>query len=121
MASVRTPSTLISSLALDQILMPPVTAWADAVPGGFQGTSAALRASGAMLEQLVHSKPDIWFDTPFSYSNTRGDALHHVPGPVLSHVFNHATHHRGQASAAVTMAGEEAPVMDLLYYELDGA
>jgi uncharacterized damage-inducible protein DinB len=33
----------------------------------------------------------------------------------LAHVFNHGTHHRGQASAGLTVLGQEAPVMDLLW------
>lgn len=36
--------------------------------------------------------------------------------PTLLHVFNHATHHRGQMSVALTQLGLPAPEMDLLYY-----
>ena len=36
--------------------------------------------------------------------------------PALMHVFNHATHHRGQISAELTQLGLPAPEMDLLYY-----
>jgi uncharacterized damage-inducible protein DinB len=34
----------------------------------------------------------------------------------LLHVFNHATHHRGQLSAALTRLGRAAPEMDLPYF-----
>ncbi|MEM9243261.1 MAG: DinB family protein [Pseudomonadota bacterium] len=37
----------------------------------------------------------------------------------LHHVFNHATHHRGQLSAAVTQLNLPAPEMDLLYYLIE--
>lgn len=37
--------------------------------------------------------------------------------PALSHFFNHQTHHRGQASAILTGFGEEAPAMDLIYFQ----
>ena len=37
--------------------------------------------------------------------------------PALSHFFNHQTHHRGQASALLTAFGEEAPVLDLIYFQ----
>jgi uncharacterized damage-inducible protein DinB len=33
----------------------------------------------------------------------------------LAHVFNHATHHRGQITAALTAAGHAAPELDLVY------
>jgi uncharacterized damage-inducible protein DinB len=35
---------------------------------------------------------------------------------VLDHVFNHQTHHRGQAHAILTGLGREAPALDLLYF-----
>ena len=35
---------------------------------------------------------------------------------ILLHVFNHATHHRGQLSAVLTQKGIAAPEMDLYFY-----
>jgi uncharacterized damage-inducible protein DinB len=37
--------------------------------------------------------------------------------PALMHLFNHQTHHRGQAHAILTGLGREAPVLDLLYFQ----
>lgn len=38
-------------------------------------------------------------------------------GPALDHLFNHQTHHRGQAHAILTGLGAEAPGLDLaLFY-----
>lgn len=55
----------------------------------------------------------------FAYHSLDGQA-HRMPRAVcLAHVFNHATHHRGQASAAVTAKGGQAPVMDLPYFLLE--
>ena len=34
----------------------------------------------------------------------------------LAHVFNHGTHHRGQISAALTVLGQPAPELDLVYF-----
>lgn len=37
-------------------------------------------------------------------------------GPALDHLFNHQTHHRGQAHAILTGLGAEAPSLDLLLF-----
>ncbi len=39
--------------------------------------------------------------------------------PTLAHLFNHQTHHRGQAHAILTRLTGEAPPLDLIYYILD--
>lgn len=38
---------------------------------------------------------------------------------LVLHVFNHATHHRGQASIALLQLNRSAPVMDLPYFLLE--
>ncbi|MEX2629101.1 MAG: DinB family protein [Tistlia sp.] len=35
---------------------------------------------------------------------------------ILAHLFNHQTHHRGQAHGLLTRLGREAPPLDLIYY-----
>ena len=43
-----------------------------------------------------------------------------TPWPLaLGHLFNHQTHHRGQAHALVKEAGAEPPPLDLIYYLRD--
>ncbi|EKF20319.1 DinB family protein [Nitratireductor pacificus] len=37
--------------------------------------------------------------------------------PALSHLFNHQTHHRGQAHTILSLLGEEAPPLDLIYFQ----
>ena len=49
-----------------------------------------------------------------AYRNSRGQALHTHFGSVLLHLFNHQTHHRGQASTLLTQAGADIGVTDLL-------
>jgi uncharacterized damage-inducible protein DinB len=34
----------------------------------------------------------------------------------ITHVFNHATHHRGQATAALTRYGYPCPELNLIYF-----
>jgi uncharacterized damage-inducible protein DinB len=49
-----------------------------------------------------------------------------LPDPVilklniaLSHLFNHQTHHRGQAHAILTRLSSEAPPLDLIYFQIE--
>lgn len=36
--------------------------------------------------------------------------------PALTHLFNHQTHHRGQAHAILSMLGKKPPSLDLIYF-----
>jgi len=60
--------------------------------------------------------------TQLDYVNTRGEAQSLPVGVVLTHVFNHQTHHRGQAAQILRQLGvAEPPSLDLLYFALPGA
>lgn len=48
------------------------------------------------------------------YRNTRGTEYRKRFGDLLLHLFNHQTHHRGQASTLLTQAGVDIGVTDLL-------
>jgi uncharacterized damage-inducible protein DinB len=37
--------------------------------------------------------------------------------PALAHFFNHQTHHRGQVHTLLTGLGEDAPALDLIYFQ----
>ena len=37
--------------------------------------------------------------------------------PALSHLFNHQTHHRGQAHGILSMLGQNPPSLDLIYFQ----
>lgn len=81
---------------------------------------AALRARMADKAQeiaaYVESLSEADLVGEFAYTSTSGAVFTRPRGPVLQHVFNHSTHHRGQISAALTQLGAPACEMDLLYY-----
>lgn len=51
-----------------------------------------------------------------TYRNMAGELFEQPLSTVLDHLFNHQTHHRGQAHALLTQAGADAPPLDLLYF-----
>jgi uncharacterized damage-inducible protein DinB len=57
----------------------------------------------------------------FSYRNMAGATFTQPLAPVLAHVFNHQTHHRGQVHAALTGLDEPAPALDLIYFLREAA
>ena len=63
----------------------------------------------------IGSKPidDAWFLDSIEYLDTDNLPTRAIRAAALAQVFNHATHHRGQITAAFTRWGEEFPSLDL--------
>eukprot|EP01027_Heterolobosea_sp_BB2_P010872 GEZU01015893.1.p2 GENE.GEZU01015893.1~~GEZU01015893.1.p2 ORF type:complete len:118 (+),score=35.58 GEZU01015893.1:421-774(+) len=58
-----------------------------------------------------------FFDSDFSYKNTKGVEFRMNRGEILDHIFNHGTHHRGQITAVLTrLDPSNSPEIDLLYF-----
>ncbi|WP_421788961.1 DinB family protein [Hyphobacterium sp.] len=55
------------------------------------------------------------------YSNTRGEAHKLARQTILTHFFNHQTHHRGQVHHMLSVEGLDPPPLDLLYFVLPTA
>lgn len=78
-------------------------------------------AMDARIIAFVDGLGDAGFDEDVHYSNTRGEP-HHLPrGLILAHLFNHQTHHRGQAHHILGQLGHTPPPLDLLYFALPTA
>lgn len=87
---------------------------------------AELHADRAALCRALGVAVDRWaswadtldaarFDGKLVYTRNNGEAVRIPFAPALGHVFNHATHHRGQLTAAVTGAGHPGPSLDWVY------
>ena len=53
-------------------------------------------------------------DHVLEYRNTKGDPKRKLFGSLVLHLFNHQTHHRGQATTLLSQAGLDVGVTDLL-------
>ena len=51
-----------------------------------------------------------------SFQTMAGQQCNDLLSEVLTHVFNHQTHHRGQCHTMLSLLGKEAPPLDLIYY-----
>ena len=67
----------------------------------------------AIIEALAAELSDGDLLQPLSYRNSRGDCRKNF-GALLLHLFNHQTHHRGQASTLLSQSGVDIGVTDLL-------
>jgi uncharacterized damage-inducible protein DinB len=54
-----------------------------------------------------------------SYRDMRGNPWRRPLGPLVLHVVNHGTHHRGQVSGFLRAMGYTPPKVDLVYYYLE--
>lgn len=78
-----------------------------------------LHRAGAQAERwqaLIEATDETAFAGRLCYTGMAGQPCDTPWAGTLLHVFNHATHHRGQISAVVTRLGQPAPEMDLVYF-----
>ncbi len=76
----------------------------------------ALNGGAANWSHLIGTWPSERFDSHLDYQTSKGVPQTLPFAASLAHVFNHATHHRGQVTAALTTLGHPAPELDWVYY-----
>ena len=67
-----------------------------------------------MIVRFVGELTEPLLTAPLPYCNMKGEPRRKKLSHLLLHLFNHQTHHRGQASALLAQAGVDVGVTDLL-------
>jgi uncharacterized damage-inducible protein DinB len=85
----------------------------------FGDLRAARRAQDQKIIAFVHDLSEERLAHPLEYATTSGVRYCQPLHQVLAHLFNHQTHHRGQAHHLIGLAlgRENAPVLGLLAYQ----
>jgi uncharacterized damage-inducible protein DinB len=78
---------------------------------------ARLRADREAMDtaiiEFTREATDALYARPLRYMNSAGESHNKPCGPVLRHVFNHQTHHRGQVTTLFSQLGIDVGVTDL--------
>ncbi len=71
-----------------------------------------------LLDELAAYVESHTPETEVSFKRLNGDAHTLQLQPIVLHVVNHATYHRGQVASMLRQCGQIPPSTDLLYYHL---
>lgn len=84
---------------------------------------AALKAARSAMDERAAAYVDALAAARLAedlvYRTMAGEAMTMQIAQVLAHVFNHQTHHRGQAHAMLSSTDVAPPVLDLIYFLRD--
>lgn len=81
------------------------------------GLRALRKGEDERIAAFVETIEPAALEAPFRYRNMAGVGLEQPLSTALDHVFNHQSHHRGQAHCLLSLAGAEPPALDLVYFQ----
>ncbi|MEP6715769.1 MAG: DinB family protein [Terriglobia bacterium] len=93
-----------------------VVAFEDPPPG--PSLAQLDRAWWPLLDRLAAFADGNDPDANLAFQRTNGDTHSLQIGPLLRHIVNHGTYHRGQIASMLRESGFVPPSTDLLYYHL---
>ncbi len=94
----------------------PVLALDAEVESHRERLAQALIEGAGNWSPLMATWPTERFDGHLDYRTSKGVPQSLPFSATLAHVFNHATHHRGQITAALSAMGHPAPELDWVYH-----
>ncbi len=74
---------------------------------------ATRRVEDDRILHFTETLEPAFLESEIEYVNNEGRTFRDPVAVLLSHFFNHQTHHRGQIHCLLTQAGVEAPVLDM--------
>jgi uncharacterized damage-inducible protein DinB len=84
--------------------------------GELAGLRVARQAEDALILGFVEGLSEADCNHVLSYRNMAGEKLAGKLGRLLAHLFNHQTHHRGQAHDQLSQTAVAPPPLDFLIY-----
>ncbi|WP_421852023.1 DinB family protein [Oricola sp.] len=83
----------------------------------FADLRAAREAMDARIVDWIETLDVAALSGEFSYTPiTNPQPMKHRLAPAVAHLFNHQTHHRGQAHSVLSLLGHAPPPLDLIYF-----
>ncbi len=76
----------------------------------------AREAEDAQIINVVEGMDEPTLNTTLRYKTMSGEAQATPMRLVLGHLFNHQTHHRGQAHGLLSQTAVPPPPLDLIYF-----
>lgn len=76
----------------------------------------ALRRETRRLQSWLQGQDDAWFERELDFAGDDGRTRRMWVRDMLTHLFTHYAHHRGQVSAVATRLGAPCPEMDYVDY-----